>query len=84
MAGLLETVNEFTVKTPADQGHAGSSSRGGVTRYVVGFGPAAPVSVNLYSTFERSSLPGRSCLDVEESTCCEGPFHRGHVPDLAH
>lgn len=29
------------------------------------------------------SLQGRSRLDLEESACCEVPFHGDHVPDLA-
>ncbi len=49
-----------------------------------------PVSVN--STFCPTesnaaiighSLLGRSRLDLEESACCEVPFHGDHVPDLA-
>lgn len=57
-----------------------------VTHSTVGFRPAAPVSVT--STVLNAGIigcnpPGRSRLDLEETSCCEISFHGDYVPDLA-
>lgn len=57
-----------------------------VTHSTVGFRPAAPVSVTstvLNAGIIACNLPGRSCLDLEETSRCEISFHGDYVPDLA-
>lgn len=57
-----------------------------MTHSTVGFRPAAPVSVTstvLNAAIIGCNLPGRSRLDLEETSRCEISFHGDYVPDLA-